>query len=867
MPVSLLFAEEARRKLEAGVNAVADSVKVTLGPRGRNVVIFSEYGAPTITKDGVTVAKAIDLEDPYENLGAQLCKQVSMQTNSLAGDGPQPLYSNVLTPNGYVKMGGLKIGDEICGTNGTIQTVLGVFPKGNKQIVKVKFADGREVECCEDHLWQVTNIRGNKKVLTTKELMSKKIVYVNARGHKKHKYFVENTHVEFNQQEFIIEPYLLGVLLGDGSLSGTGSIEIALGKNDLPVIDRIQSKLPQGIIMKHNFVEKKNYYRVKLSGKTKDGDTMHKLVEKTGLLGTLSGTKFIPKNYLYSSVESRKQLLEGLTDTDGHINKRGMLEYSTISKQLCDDVAELLRSLGKSVNIKKYDRKNNSYSKTSIYRVTELKGNKYGNSIDSITLTNEITEMQCIKVSNKDCLYITDNYIFTHNTTTATVLAQAIVKEGLKLVAAGANPLGLKRGIDKGLTTALQMIENSAREITERQEVEFIAAISGNEKEVGIVVADAIEAVGQDGIITLEESRERDTYFKMVEGFSYNQGFIDPSLISDFSKNIIDYKDVYILMFDCEIKQFSQLAPVLDKLAQKKKAILIIAEQFSEEAKRGLAYNKSRSGFQWAATRTPGFGAQKKEMIQDICCMVGGKVFQESLGHKFEDITDEFFGFAQRVVIGKDSTTIIEGRSDAKALEDRVNLLKLLLETEESEYNREKLNERLGKLNGGIGLIKIGASTDTELKEKKYRYEDALNATRAAIEEGIVPGGGSCLLKISQELVANTEVDERDFDEISGLKILSLAIQAPFRQICTNGGFSPDTFSAKVIESEAGVGFDAMYGEICNMYERGVIDPAKVTKTALTNAVSIAGLVLTTETLIAPIIDKSEKVLVAEGMY
>ncbi len=320
-------------------------------------------------------------------------------------------------------------------------------------------------------------------------------------------------------------------------------------------------------------------------------------------------------------------------------------------------------------------------------------------------------------------------------------------------------------------------------------------------------------------------------------------------------------------MFDCEIKQFSQLAPVLDKLAQKKKAILIIAEQFSEEAKRGLAYNKSRSGFQWAATRTPGFGAQKKEMIQDICCMVGGKVFQESLGHKFEDITDEFFGFAQRVVIGKDSTTIIEGRSDAKALEDRVNLLKLLLETEESEYNREKLNERLGKLNGGIGLIKIGASTDTELKEKKYRYEDALNATRAAIEEGIVPGGGSCLLKISQELVANTEVDERDFDEISGLKILSLAIQAPFRQICTNGGFSPDTFSAKVIESEAGVGFDAKYGEICNMYERGVIDPAKVTKTALTNAVSIAGLVLTTETLIAPIIDKSEKVLVAEGMY
>ena len=867
MPVSLLFAEEARRKLEAGVNAVADSVKVTLGPRGRNVVIHSEYGVPTITKDGVTVAKAIDLEDPYENLGAQLCKQVSMQTNVIAGDGPQPLYSKVLTPKGFVQMGDIKEGDEVCGTNGTTQKVLGVFPKGKKQVVKIVFTDKRVVECCEDHLWEVVNTRGKKTVVTTKQLIDREIVSVDSRGHKKHKLFVAKTYADFQDSDFVLSPYLVGVLLGDGCLTGTGSIEISLGRKDFHVIEKLQGCLPSGIILNYKLVEKKNYYRVKLSGTIEDGSTTYDLVNKIGLLGTKSDTKYIPKEYLYSSIKSREMLLQGLTDTDGHINKRGLLEYSTVSEKLCQDVAELLRSLGKTINIRLYERKGNSYSNKSIYRVTELKGNKHGSSIDKIILTNECTDMQCIKVSNSDCLYFTDNYILTHNTTTATVLAQAIVKEGLKLVAAGANPLGLKRGIDKGLTTALQMIEECAREITERQEVEFIATISGNEKEVGEVVADAIEAVGQDGIITLEESRERESYFRMVEGFSYNQGFIDPSLISDFSKNIIDYREVYILMFDCEIKQFSQLTPILDKLAQKKKAILIIAEQFSDEAKRALAFNKSRSGFQWAATRTPGFGAQKKEMIQDICCMVGGKVFQETLGHKFEDITEDFLGFAQRIVVGKDSTTIIEGRSDSQALEDRINLLKLLLETEESDYNREKLNERLGKLNGGIGLIKIGASTDTELKEKKYRYEDALNATRAAIEEGIVPGGGCCLLKISQELVANTEVDQKDFDEISGLKILSLAIQAPFRQICTNGGFSADTYSAKVLESEQGVGFDAKYGEICNMYDRGVIDPAKVTKTALTNAVSIAGLVLTTETLIAPIIDKSEKVLVAEGMY
>ena len=539
MPVSLLFAEEARKKLEIGVNMVADAVRVTLGPRGRNVVIFSEHGAPIITKDGVTVAKAVDLEEPYENLGAQLCKQVSMKTNDIAGDG----------------------------------------------------------------------------------------------------------------------------------------------------------------------------------------------------------------------------------------------------------------------------------------------------------------------------------------TTTATVLAQAIVKEGLKYVAAGGNPLGIKRGIDKGLTTALALIENCAKPVSDRQEIEYVAAISGNEQEVGVVVADAIEAVGSDGIITLEESKERETYFSMVDGFSFNQGFISPYLISDVAKNLVDYRDVTILMFDGQIERFEVLIQALEKAAKLKKPILVIAEGFTKDAINGFVINKTRGGYHWVATKTPGFGEQKKEMIQDICAMVGGKVFNESIGHKYDEIDDSFFGFAKRVVVGKDSTTVLEGKSDPVVKGERVELLKAMLAGEESDYNREKLSERLGKLNGGVGLIKIGASTETELKEKRYRYEDALNATRAAIDEGIVPGGGSCLLRISDLLEDRTTVDERDEDEVKGLRILAHAMKAPFRQICTNGDFSPDVFARKVLESEGSVGFDAKYGDVCDLFERGVIDPAKVTKTALTNAVSIASLVLTTETLIAPIIDKSEKVLVSEGMF
>jgi chaperonin GroEL len=320
-------------------------------------------------------------------------------------------------------------------------------------------------------------------------------------------------------------------------------------------------------------------------------------------------------------------------------------------------------------------------------------------------------------------------------------------------------------------------------------------------------------------------------------------------------------------MFDGQIERFEVLIQALEKAAKLKKPILVIAEGFTKDAINGFVINKTRGGYHWVATKTPGFGEQKKEMIQDICAMVGGKVFNESIGHKYDEIDDSFFGFAKRVVVGKDSTTVLEGKSDPVVRGERVELLKAMLAGEESDYNREKLSERLGKLNGGVGLIKIGASTETELKEKRYRYEDALNATRAAIDEGIVPGGGSCLLRISDLLEDRTTVDERDEDEVKGLRILAHAMKAPFRQICTNGDFSPDVFARKVLESEGSVGFDAKYGDVCDLFERGVIDPAKVTKTALTNAVSIASLVLTTETLIAPIIDKSEKVLVSEGMF
>lgn len=465
---------------------------------------------------------------------------------------------------------------------------------------------------------------------------------------------------------------------------------------------------------------------------------------------------------------------------------------------------------------------------------------------------------QVSKKTNNDC---------GDGTTTATVLARAIVKEGLKYVAAGGNPLSVKRGIDKGLSAAVNLIELNAKKIEDRQEIEYVAAISGNEPEIGRVVADAIEAVGADGIITLEESSDRETYFKYVEGFSYNQGYTSPHMVTDGSKNIVDYEDVIIIMFDGVIGQFQDIVGVLSKASEAKKPVLIIADSFSEDTTRGLALNRLRGGYKWFATKSPGFGAQKKEMILDICMMVGGKV----VNMEMDDLTkvdESYYGHAKRIVSNKEMTTIIEGQSKNEERMDRIELLRHLQESTESDYERNQLNDRLAKLNGGVGVIKIGASTETELKEKKDRFEDALNATRAAIEEGVVPGGGACLLRISEALEANVEVDARDEDELRGVRILSHALRSPFYQICANGGFAADIMSYNVLNSESfEIGFDAKYGEVCNLFERGVIDPAKVTKSALINAVSIASLVLTTETLIAPVIDKNDKVLVAEAAY
>jgi chaperonin GroEL len=463
----------------------------------------------------------------------------------------------------------------------------------------------------------------------------------------------------------------------------------------------------------------------------------------------------------------------------------------------------------------------------------------------------------CIQVSSKT----NDNA--GDGTTTATVLAQAIVKEGLKLVAAGGNPISIKRGIDKAVDCIVEAIAEAAKPIESKEQIEFIATISGNESEVGQIVADAMEAVGKDGVITIEESRGRDTYLAMVEGMQFNAGFISPFFVTNPERMECKYNDVAVLLIDGKIQNATTLFGFIQKFdSNVKKPLLIIAESVDNEALQLLVRNVYQGRKPWVAVKTPGFANQKKDYLFDLAALTGATVITSDMGISLEDATLDVLGSAKNIVVTKETTTIIEGAGSEEKIEERITTIKALLNQVESDYEARILNERIAKLSGGVAVIKIGASTEAEMIEKKYRYEDALAATRAAVEEGIVAGGGVTLLKLSKKL----KLKLSDPDEQFGVDIVKRALEEPIRQISNNAGLSPDVVVNDVLKAKEGRGLDARLGKIVNMIESGIIDPAKVTRNALQNAASIAGLLLTTESLIVDKPISGEKVLVSEGM-
>jgi chaperonin GroEL len=448
------------------------------------------------------------------------------------------------------------------------------------------------------------------------------------------------------------------------------------------------------------------------------------------------------------------------------------------------------------------------------------------------------------------------NDVAGDGTTTATLLAQAIIREGLKNVAAGANPMVLKKGIQKAVEKAVEALKEQSKNIDKKESIAQVASISAADEEIGNLIAEAMEKVGKDGVITVEESKTMGTTLEVVEGMQFDRGYISPYMVTDTEKMEAVLDDPYILITDKKISSVQDILPVLEQIVQQGKKLLIIAEDIEGEALATLVVNKLRGTFTCVAVKAPGFGDRRKAMLQDIAILTGGEVISEELGLELKNASINQMGRARQVKVSKENTIIVDGAGNEKEIKDRIKQIKVQIEETTSEFDKEKLQERLAKLAGGVAVIQVGAASETELKEKKHRIEDALSATRAAVEEGIVPGGGTALLRTLTAV--DKLVESLEGDEKTGAVIVRRALEEPVRQIANNAGLEGSVIVEKVKALEGAMGYDAYKGEYVDMIEAGIVDPTKVTRSALQNAASVAAMVLTTESLVADIPEKEK---------
>lgn len=860
--IQVIEGEKCRETLLEGARYIANPVISTLGPSGKTVVIYQSGFTPHVTKDGATVAKHILPEDKKLAAGAVQISKAAIETANVAGDGPQPLYSNVLTPTGWKTMGELRVGDYVCGTDGTIQEVLGVFPKGEKEIVELTFSDGRLVQCCEDHLWKIKTSWGRDFTLTTKEMISQGVFKKNPDGTNSHRFYTPITTVDFieNRDKMPIDPYLLGLLIGDGSLSGTGSIELSIGLNKQHILEKII--LPEGITFNAKVTPKGNSLRVKFIGTDQNGKYLKDLLSQIGLLGVKSATKFIPKEYLYSSIESRKQLLQGLLDTDGHINERGLFDYSTISESLFKDFKDLCRGLGLEVGGYKHARKaNSSYSGTPIFRSTQRRGYKYGSKILDIKRTGKFTQMQCIKVSNPDNLYITDGYSVTHNTTTSMALALALVEGGMKLVAQGENPHSIKAGMQKACDKVCEYLKSIAIPVTGDMLLHVATISSNGDEAMGRLVDEAYKAVKKGGAVTIMKSQTGSTRIETVLGMQIDGGTIQQFINDNKNRRCVLVNPLVVLTTE-NINTYKPLIEVCKYAREQGRPLLIIADEISGEALQFLIANMHdrqgpngiEKGLQSCVVGLSQLTRTNEDAIKDISIVTGAQVLTKV--SPISKVTKERFksvlGSVERAEAYLDRTSIIGGEGTKDAIEQRIEYIKSqIAESGNDQATVDVLEARLAGIDGGISIIHVGGENETHTKELLDRYDDAVRAVRGAMKSGVLPGGGSALALTQRAFVNNKKFE----NESLGERLLYASLTEPLEKICENSVRSTDesdTLCYAILEKlyDENIGYNFKTKEYGDMIQMGVIDPAIVPITALQKAVAVAGNMITTEHII-----------------
>lgn len=872
------------------MEVVSEIVGATLGPGGCPVLIErQEYGYPNlVTKDGVTVFRSLGFSNAIAHAIMETARDASVRTATEAGDGPQPLWSKILTPTGFVEMGAVEVGTEICGTNGTVQKVIGVYPKGPKRIVKVRFEDGQTVECCEDHLWSVTTNYGSEKTLTTRE-MAKDFKKLANNDSYKHRYYVQKTEAHLDPlKRSLLDPYLIGVLIGDGSLSDSGSIELCLGAPKEHIISKLL--FPHGISAKSSWVPEKNSFRVKITGKTNDGRTMRDLLKEIGLRNCDSYAKHIPQGLFIATVGDRKALLQGLVDTDGHVNNHGRFEFSTVSDQLADDFQFLCQSLGKGLHRWTNNRKegDGSYSTRPIHRLTELGGNKYGNKIVDIEITDKVTEMRCIKVSNPDQLYVTDGFVVTHNTTTATVLAEAIVRYTHEYCAKNpkVSPQRVVRLLEKIFNSEL---EPAIRRMALKPDEKMLHAVAKCSANGDQALADAImqcfELTGDDGNITILEKSGPSKYeVEILKGYPVGIGYEDscmrffPMFLNDRENNrVMLQKPVFILNFGT-ITDISQLFAIMEPLAEdfskwlflKKHPeagmaipeepptnVVVVATGFSESVLGNLGKSfQNPDTLNIIPVLVPKTPIQNGAMhfLQDLQALTGATIFdpirrplsrgvRSDVGHQIEYF--EMNRYRSNAV----------GVGDEGLLMARVEEVRKQIENEayESQMEHELLKERLGKLTGGIAKLTVVGASNGEIREKKDRAEDAACAVRGALKHGCLPGGCWALEKLCEDL--NQDYYHRDhekvtFEEQVVFGVLIPSLREPFQKLLSNCGFSEDEInetkdrlSGYILDHpDRPMIYDALEQKFVPAAGSGVMDSTPAVLEAVRNSISIASL-------------------------
>lgn len=845
------------------MRTIADIVGGTLGPGGRPVLIERGEQLPAaVTKDGVTVFRSLGFTDPTAHVVMEAARDASVRTANEAGDGPQPLWSKVLTPRGFVPMGSLEVGMDICGTQGTVQKVVGVFPKGEKPLVEVAFEGGKKVFCCEDHLWEVTTSYGAQKILTTRE-MAKDFKSEDGDGNIRYRYYTPRTHVDFNSSaQLALPPYLVGVLLGDGSLTDSGSVELSLGIKKQHIIEKIEKLLPKGLTMLVSSVPEKHSVRVKINGRTPDGKSIRDFLEQIGLRNTDSWTKKIPDAYLFASLGDRARLLHGLIDTDGHVNARGRFEFSTVSDALADNFAFLTSSLGYSVYRTLHTRENDvgAYSSSPIHRFIELKGNKYGDKIVDIRLTGRTEEMRCIKVSNLDNLYITDDFVVTHNTTTATILSEAIVRHMDRYCKA--NPHVSPQKVVRRLETAFrdflmpEILKQSipCDFINNKKNLHAVATISANgDVELADAVMKCFDIVGDEGNVTLLEVSGPSHYeVEQIRGYALGIGYED-SCAKYYSKFINDPGTMRVVLdkpgfivYNGRITDIQSIVMLLEKIGMEWQQngfnhnIVLMATGFSETVLAQLALNFSEPGtinvFPLLCPQSPIANGQT-DILEDVAALSDAAIL-DPINNPVEEADIDCIGLGCNQFEASRFRSAIIGMADEDLLTSRVADLKARVNSTESLLEKRLVEERIGKLTGGIAKLKVVGSSSGELREKRDRAEDAVCAVRGAIKHGCLPGGGWTLIHLAKRLLTLN-------DEILN-NVLVPALYSPVHVLLENVGLSGEEEQAIIARLESDLGsktvYDALRGIFVNAVDGGVLDSTPAVLEALRNSLSIASL-------------------------